>query len=74
MCVWSGLLEKVDKKLAVSDGLKSITSVVDNSIQYSYSDFQQVDHRLRLYFLQELLESDEELLLVVRVSFNYNGL
>ncbi|GLG93730.1 Serine/threonine kinase 11-interacting protein [Gryllus bimaculatus] len=61
--MFEGLLEKVDKELAISDGLKSITSVVDNSIQYSYSDFQQVDHRLRLYFLQELLESDEELLL-----------
>lgn len=57
-----GLLQSVSSKM-----LPKLTTEVDKSVEYSYSDFSQVDHRIKLFLFQCVYRhDDEELVLLLR--------
>lgn len=58
-----GLLQSVSSKMSPI----STTAQVDRSVQYSYSDFGQVDHRIKLFLFQSMYQhDDEELVFLLR--------
>lgn len=74
MFLSTGLFNSVAAKLESPLSVTPTATVVDSAnlndsdlVQYNYSDFSYVDHRIKLYLYQHLFKNDEQLLLLLKV-------
>lgn len=70
---FSGLLQSIKISGKTLKG-EEASNFFGNNVQYSYTDFSSVDHRLKLHIILNVFEHEnEELVLLLKVSdLRYN--
>lgn len=73
MLLFTGLLQSI--KVGSNKTLKDeeTSSLFGSTVQYSYTDFSSVDHRIKLHIILNVFEHEnEELVLLLRVYISFN--
>lgn len=70
MCIILGLLQsiKIGSNKPLMLKAEETSHFIGSDIQYSYTDFSSVDHRIKLHIILNIFEHEnEELVLLLRV-------